>query len=191
MKNIAVFVSGNGTNCENIIRHFSCSEQARVVLVVSNRHDAYALVRAQKLGISTEVMQKHDFVCADKMLSLLRRYNTDLIVLAGFLLMIPDFLIKEYNRRIINIHPSLLPKFGGKGMYGMNVHKAVKEAGEKETGMTVHYVSEECDGGEIIAQFSTPLTGKESAEEIAEKVQGLEQKHYPSVIGRVIRERLY
>ncbi len=187
MKNIAVFVSGNGSNCENIIRHFACSKDARVSLVLSNRQDAYALTRARKHGISTEVMPKDCFSNRDKILPLLRKYNTDFIVLAGFLLIIPDFLIKEYNRRIINIHPSLLPKFGGKGMYGMNVHRAVKEAMEKETGITVHYVNEECDGGEIIAQFKTSLTGNENAEDIAGMVQKLEQAHYPTVIENIIK----
>lgn len=187
MKNIAIFVSGNGSNCENIIRHFASSQYARVTLVLSNKKDAYALTRAQKHGISTEVMPKNDFACREKILPLLEKYNADIIILAGFLLIIPDFIIKRYNRRIINIHPSLLPKFGGKGMYGMNVHKAVKESKEKETGMTVHYVNEECDGGEIIAQFRTPLTGMESIEEIAEKEQELEQKHFPAVIEEVIR----
>lgn len=187
MKNIAVFVSGNGSNCENIIRHFASSKDARVSLVLSNRQDAYALTRARKHGISTEVMPKDCFSNRDKILPLLRKYNTDFIVLAGFLLIIPDFLIKEYNRHIINIHPSLLPKFGGKGMYGMNVHRAVKEANEKETGITVHYVNEECDGGEIIAQFRTSLTGNESAEDIAGMVQKLEQAHYPTVIESIIK----
>lgn len=187
MKNIAVFVSGNGSNCENIIRHFASSKDARVSLVLSNRQDAYALTRTRKYGISTEVMPKDCFSNRDKILPLLRKYNTDFIVLAGFLLIIPDFLIKEYNRRIINIHPSLLPKFGGKGMYGMNVHRAVKEAMEKETGITVHYVNEECDGGEIIAQFKTSLTGNESAEDIAGMVQKLEQAHYPTVIENIIK----
>lgn len=187
MKNIAIFVSGNGTNCENIIRHFSCSKYAKVSLVVSNRPDAYALTRARKYGISTEIIQKGDFSCEEKVLPLLRQYKTDIIVLAGFLLMIPDFLIRTYHRCIINIHPSLLPKYGGKGMYGMNVHKAVKQSGDKETGMTVHYVNEECDGGEIIAQFSTPLTGDETVEEIAAKEQLLEQEHYPTVIENIIK----
>lgn len=191
MKNIAVFVSGNGSNCENIIKHFASSGSARVALVLSNRQDAYALTRAKKYGICTEIIRKEDFSCREKIIPMLRRYGIDFIVLAGFLLIIPDFIIKEYDRRIINIHPSLLPKFGGKGMYGMNVHRAVKEANERETGMTVHYVNEECDGGEIIAQFSTRLTGKESVEEIAAMEQKLEQMHYPTVIDNIINNNIY
>lgn len=190
MKKIAIFVSGNGTNCENIIKHFSKSEKAEVVLVLSNKKDAYALVRAQRHAVDTAIMDRNDFKCEEKIKALLDRYKPDFIILAGFLLMIPDFLIKEYNRRIINIHPSLLPKYGGKGMYGMNVHKAVKDAGDKETGMTVHYVNEKCDEGEIIAQFSTSLTGNESVEEIAQKEQQLEQKYYPVVIEKIITEQL-
>lgn len=191
MKNIAVFVSGNGSNCENIIRHFAHSEDARVSLILSNRQDAYALTRAQKHGISTEVVSKEFFSTHDKIIPLLEKYDTDFIILAGFLLIIPDFLIKKYNRHIINIHPSLLPKFGGKGMYGMNVHRAVKEADEKETGITVHYVNEECDGGEMIAQFKTPLTGSESAEDIAEMIHKLEKTHYPTVIENIIKNTQY
>lgn len=186
MKKLAIFVSGNGTNCENIIKYFSKSEEVKVVLVLSNKKDAYALIRAQKHGVDTAVIEKSDFMCEEKVNTLLNCYKPDFIILAGFLLMIPDFLIKAYNRRIINIHPSLLPKYGGKGMYGMNVHKAVKEAGDKETGMTVHYVNEECDGGDIIAQFRTPLTGNETEEDIAKKEQKLEQAYFPIIIEKVI-----
>lgn len=186
MRNIAIFVSGSGTNCENIIRYFADSKDINVALVLSNRADAYALVRAQKYQVPTIVMPKSEFNDEGKMMSLMSEYKIDFIVLAGFLLMVPDFLIKHYSRHMINIHPALLPKFGGKGMYGMHVHEAVKAAGEKETGMTVHYVSNECDGGEIIAQFRTPLLPNDTPEDIAAKEHVLEQKYFPGVIEKVI-----
>lgn len=185
MKNIAIFVSGSGTNCENIIRRFSGSQSVRVALVVSNRADAYAVERAGRLGVPVAVMGKAQLNDPDTLLPVLRQHDTDLIVLAGFLLMIPAYLIKAYPRRIVNIHPALLPKYGGKGMYGHFVHEAVKAAGETETGITVHYVSEVCDGGEIIAQFVVPLTSDDTPDTIAAKVHGLEMSHYPDVIAQV------
>ena len=143
MINMAIFVSGGGTNCENIIKYFNGS---------------------------------------DVILPLLREFSVDFIVLAGFLLVIPDFLIHEYDHRMINLHPALLPKFGGIGMYGHHVHEAVKEAGETVTGMTVHWVSPDVDGGGIIAQFSTPLDPDDTPDDIAEKEHVLEMEHFPRVI---------
>ncbi len=188
MKNVAIFVSGNGTNCENIIRHFSDSDEVNIALVLSNRADAYALVRAERHNVPTAVMPKADLNDEAKLMALMGEYDIDFIVLAGFLLMIPDFLIKAYEHRMINLHPALLPKFGGKGMYGHHVHEAVKAAGETETGMTVHWVSSECDGGEIIAQFSTPLTPDDTPDDIAAKEHVLEQEHFPTVIEETIRK---
>lgn len=184
--NIAVFASGSGTNCENIIRYFKDSELARVALVVSNKPDAPVLEKSRRLGVDTAVISRDDLHSADVMLPLLRRYDTALIVLAGFLPLVPDYLVDEYSRRIINIHPSLLPKFGGKGMWGHHVHEAVKAARETETGMTVHWVTPVCDGGEIIAQFRTALTPDDSADDIARKEHELEMKHFPQVIEQVI-----
>lgn len=186
MTNVAIFVSGSGTNCENIIRYFKDSEKVKIRLVVSNKADAYALVRAQNLDIPTTVMTKNDFNDQEKVMALMKEYDVDFIVLAGFLLMVPDFLIKTYERRMINIHPALLPKYGGKGMYGHHVHEAVKAAGEKETGMTVHYVSDVCDGGEIIAQFRTPLSPEDTPDDIAHKEHLLEMEHFPKVIEQII-----
>lgn len=183
---IAVFVSGNGSNCESLIRHFQDSQLARVVLVLSNRKDAYALVRAERLGVKTVVMERQSFNNPEELLPLLKAEEIDFIVLAGFLLMIPSWLIARYDRRIINLHPALLPKFGGKGMYGRHVHEAVKAAGEKETGMTVHYVSDVCDGGEIIAQYSTPIAPEDSAEDIAVKEHALEMRHFAGVVEKVV-----
>lgn len=184
--NVAIFVSGNGSNCENLIRHFGGSHSVRIGLVLSNRADAYALTRAQRLGVPTVVTPKADFNNADILLPILERHAIGFIVLAGFLLMIPDWLVEKYDHRMINLHPALLPKFGGKGMYGHHVHEAVKAAGETETGMTVHWVSPVCDGGEIIAQYRTPLSPDDSVEVIAAKEHELEMKYFPAVVEKVV-----
>ena len=187
MTNIAIFVSGSGTNCENLIRYFEGRDDIRTVLVISNRADAYALVRAERLGVPSVVVPKADLNNPDVLLPLLRQYDVNFIVLAGFLLMIPDYLIDAFPRRIINLHPALLPRHGGRGMWGHHVHEAVKAAGDTETGMTVHYVSNICDGGEIIAQFSTPLTPDDTPDTIAAKEHVLEMAHFPQVVEQVIK----
>lgn len=186
-KRVAIFVSGTGTNCENIIRYFAGSEVVNIALVVSNKSDAPALEKARRLGVPTEVVSKSQLSDSSFMLSLLRERDIHFIVLAGFLLMIPDYLIAAYPRRIINLHPSLLPKFGGKGMYGHRVHEAVKAAGETETGMTVHYVTGECDGGEIIAQYKTAISPEDTPEDVAAKENLLEMRYYPLVIKQVLQ----
>lgn len=188
MVNIAIFVSGSGSNCENIIQYFQHNEQVHIALVVSNRSDAYALVRAKKLNVPTAVLPKADFNNKDKVLKLMADYRIDFIVLAGFLLMIPDWLISVYQRRMINLHPALLPKFGGMGMYGHHVHEAVRKANETETGMTVHWVSTVCDGGEIIAQFRTPITPDDTPGDIADKEHILEMEHFPRVIETILKQ---
>ena len=188
MHHLAIFVSGSGTNCDNIIRYFADRQSADVCLVVSNRADAYALVRARRLGVETAVVDKQAFNDPKVMLPLLKRHNIDFIVLAGFLLFIPDYMIEAYPHRMINLHPALLPKFGGKGMWGHHVHEAVKAAGETQTGMTVHWVSKEIDGGEIIAQFSTPILPSDTIEDIAEKEHHLEMKYYPKIIEEILTE---
>lgn len=188
MKNIAIFVSGNGTNCENIIRHFYDNEKIGVRLVVSNRQDAYALVRASKYGVPCKTLNRAEINDENVILPLLAEYEIDFIVLAGFMQMIPDFITTRFNRRIINVHPSLLPKFGGKGMYGRHVHEAVKDAKEKETGITIHFVSNICDGGEIIAQFKTAISPDDTVDDIERKVHGLEKEHFPNVIESVIKD---
>lgn len=185
--NVAIFVSGSGTNCENIIRYFQDSPLVHVALVLSNKSDAYALVRAKRLNVPTVVVPKAEFGKADEVLKRLDEHHIDFIVLAGFLLMIPDYLIQTYHRCMINLHPALLPKFGGKGMYGHHVHEAVKAAGETETGFTVHWVSSVCDGGEVIAQFRTPLLPSDSVDDIAEKEHQLEMQHFPQVIEQVVQ----
>ncbi len=180
--NIAIFVSGSGTNCENIIRYFKDSEDYRMRLVVSNRVDAFALERAKRLGVPSAVVPKAELNKPEVILPLLREYDIDFIVLAGFLPLIPDFLIDAFPRRIVNIHPALLPRHGGKGMWGHHVHEAVKAAGDTETGITIHYVSPVCDGGEIIAQFSTAVEPDDTPETIADKVHELEMAHFPAVL---------
>ena len=187
MVNVAIFVSGSGSNCENIIRYFSGSSEVNVSLVISNKPDAYALVRAANLGVESMVVPKAEFNDRDSMMGILNDHKIDFIVLAGFLLMVPDFLIEAYDRRMINLHPALLPKYGGKGMWGHHVHEAIKAAGETETGMTVHYVTPVCDSGEIIAQFRTPIAPEDTPDDIAAKEHALEMAHFPQVIEEVIR----
>lgn len=188
--NIAVFVSGSGSNCENLIRYFKSSERMGVSLVVSNKADAYALVRSERLGVPTAVVSKAELNDDSVMLPLLRKYEIGFIVLAGFLPLVPNFLIEAFPRRIVNLHPALLPKFGGKGMWGHHVHEAVKAAGEKETGMTVHWVTPVCDSGEIIAQYRVALSPDDSTDDIAEKEHQLEMKYFPSVVEQVVSEIL-
>ena len=188
MINLAIFVSGSGSNCENIIRYFQNNSQVNISLVISNKADAYALVRAKNLNVDSIVLPKSEFNDKENVLQLLKEHNIDFIVLAGFLLMIPDFLIEAYNQRIINLHPALLPKFGGIGMYGHHVHEAVKAAGETETGMTVHWVSNVCDGGEIIAQFKTPIAPDDTPDDIADKEHVLEMEHFPRTIEEILRK---
>ena len=186
--NLAIFVSGSGTNCENIIKYFAGSERVRCALVVSNKADAYALVRAERLGVPTAVVGKPQLNDADFLMPLMRRYAVDFIVLAGFLPLVPNFLIDAYPRRIINIHPALLPKYGGKGMWGYHVHEAVKAAGETETGMTVHYVTPVCDSGDIIVQYRVALSPDDTPDDIAAKEHVLEMEHFPKVIEELLEK---
>ena len=186
MTPIAVFVSGSGTNCEALIRHFSTSSEARVVLVVSSRPDAYALVRAANLGVPSVTFDKAHLNDPSAVLPVLEQYNIGFVVLAGFLPVFPDYLLEAFPRKVVNIHPALLPRFGGKGMYGHKVHEAVKAAGETETGMTVHYVTSKVDSGEIIEQFRVPLSPADTVEDISEKEHQLEMKYFPKVIEKLI-----
>lgn len=189
-RNIAIFVSGGGTNCENLIRYFQGSDDINCELVVSNKADAYALVRAQNLGVATAIVPKVQLNDEAFMMSLMKEHNIEFIVLAGFLPLVPNFLIEAYPRRIVNLHPALLPKYGGKGMWGHHVHEAVKAAGESETGMTVHYVTPICDSGEIIAQYRVALSPDDSVDDIAEKEHQLEMKYFPEIVEKVVREQL-
>ena len=184
---IAIFVSGSGSNCENLIRYFEHSDLVNCALVVSNKPDAYALVRAERLGIPSAVITKDELNNPDVMLPLLHQYNISFIVLAGFLPLIPLYLVNAFPRCIINLHPALLPKYGGKGMWGHHVHEAVKAAGETETGMTVHYVTPVCDAGEIIAQYKVAISPTDTADDIAEKEHKLEMEYFPQVVDEVLR----
>ena len=191
MINIAIFVSGSGTNCENLIRYFKDSERVNCALVVSNKADAYGLVRAERLDVPTAITPKAELNDPEVMMPLLKKYDIQFIVLAGFLPLVPNFLVDAFPRKIINIHPALLPKYGGKGMWGHHVHEAVKAAGEKETGMTVHYVTPVCDSGEIIAQFRVALSPDDTADDIAAKEHLLEMEHFPQIVEQVIDETFY
>lgn len=190
-KRIAIFASGNGSNAENIIRYFQAEDrEAEVALVVCNRPDAKVLQRAEALGVPAIVVPKRDFNNETFMTGLMHDNGIDFIVLAGFLLMIPDFLISLYPEKIVNIHPSLLPKYGGKGMYGEYVHEAVVAAGEKESGITIHIVDENCDGGRIIFQAKTPVEATDTPDDVATKVHALEYLHFPRVIEEMISGKL-
>ena len=190
MKNLAIFVSGSGTNCENIIRYFQKSEDVRTVLVVSNREDAYALVRAKNLNVPAVVLKKDRFNDENVLLPLLREYNVDYVILAGFLLMAPSFLIREYDHKIINIHPALLPNYGGKGMYGHHVHEAVLAGGEKESGATVHFVDEGVDTGNIILQRTVPVMEDDTPDTLAARVLKIEHTILPEAVRRFCRDEL-
>jgi phosphoribosylglycinamide formyltransferase-1 len=188
--NIAIFVSGSGTNCENLIKYFADKAEVNCALVVSNKADAGALERARRLGVETAVTPKAELNDPAVMLPLLRRYDIGFIVLAGFLPLVPDFLIEAYPQRIVNIHPSLLPKFGGKGMWGHHVHEAVKAAGETESGITIHWVTPVCDGGDIIAQYRCALSPDDTPDDIFDRVHELEMKYFPMVVERLVGELL-
>lgn len=187
MKNIVIFASGSGSNAEKIIQYFKNSNQGKVVAVFSNKSDAKVLERAKNHQIPTIVFNKlqlnERFVLHE-----LHRFQPDLIVLAGFLLKFPESILKEYPK-VINIHPALLPKYGGKGMYGMNVHQAVLNNKEKETGITIHYVNEHYDEGEFIFQKAVNIEDCKTLEEIAHKVHELEHQYFPMVISEVLNSK--
>ena len=185
---IAILVSGTGTNAMNIIEYFEQKEAAHVTLVISNKKTALALEKAQKKGIKTVVFNNESFKKNGEGLKYLHSQSIDFIVLAGFLMKVPKEIIHAYPKKIVNIHPSLLPKFGGKGMYGRFVHEAVVEAKEIESGISIHYVSDEYDEGTILFQSKVSVVGSDTAEDLAKKVQQLEHRHYPEVIKKVINK---
>lgn len=186
MKNIAIFASGSGTNAENIARYFSNSETIKVAVVLSNNKNAGVHARMEKLNIPSVSFTREEFIEGTAVLAKLAEYDTVLIVLAGFMNKISDTLLKAYPNKIINIHPALLPKHGGKGMYGMHVHEAVVAAGEKESGITIHYINENYDEGAVIFQATCPVLSTDTPEEVANKVHALEYAHYPHVIEEVL-----
>lgn len=188
MINIAIFASGSGSNAENISNYFKDKEGVSIRLIISNKADAFVHKRAEILGIKSITFSKNSFENTNLVLDCLRENQIDFIVLAGFLLKVPQNLIDAYPQKIVNIHPALLPKFGGKGMYGDNVHKAVVAAGESESGITIHYINENYDEGNIIFQAKCDVLPSDSYEDVAEKVHQLEYFHFPSVIDRVLTE---
>ncbi|MDD3859851.1 MAG: phosphoribosylglycinamide formyltransferase [Bacteroidales bacterium] len=183
--NIALFASGSGTNVENIYNYFKNNSYVNISCVLCNKANAYVLTRAAKLNIDFMLFSREDFNDSDRILTYLTSKNVDLIVLAGFLWMIPQYLIDNYLKRIVNIHPALLPKYGGKGMYGDIVHKAVFENKETTTGITIHYVNSKYDEGEIIFQKSIRIDKSDKPETIANKVHELEYKYYPEIIEKI------
>jgi len=181
-KKIIVFASGSGTNAENIIRYFQDSEFAEVSLVLSNNQTAKVLERAHKLNVIALHFDKTAFYNTNDVLHILEDTQPDLIVLAGFLWLFPKKILEKFPKKVINLHPALLPKFGGKGMYGKHVHQAVLDTNEKETGITIHYVNENYDEGQVIFQKAFPVEPKDTVKSIAEKIHELEYRHFPKVI---------
>ena len=182
MRHIAIFASGAGSNARKIMERFQNHPDIRVALVVSNKKDAGVLAVAAEFGVETLLINRASFYETELLLTELKTHSVDFVVLAGFLWLIPAYLVKAFPRRIVNIHPALLPKYGGKGMYGYHVHEAVKAAGETETGITIHYINEHYDEGDIIFQASCPLTTEDTPETIAQKVHALEHRYFPEVV---------
>jgi len=188
MKNIAVFASGSGTNAENLIEHFANSSVARVKLLLSNNINAFALERARRLNVPTITFSREQFYQKEIILSVLQEHKINFIVLAGFLWLIPQYLTNFFPNQIVNIHPALLPKYGGKGMFGMHVHEAVVANHEEESGITIHFVNEHYDAGNTIFQAKVSLTPDETATSLAAKIHLLEQKYFPTVIEETLNQ---
>ncbi len=188
MKKIVIFASGSGTNAENIIKYFKNTTTASVVSVFTNNPNAKVIERAKNFQIPTEIFSKEELYSGN-VLQKLNAIQPDLIVLAGFLLKFPESIVESYSNSIINIHPALLPKYGGKGMYGMNVHKSVVENKEKETGISIHYVNENYDEGSIIFQKKVTVLITDTPEVVAEKIHELEQKYFPSVVEDILNKK--
>jgi len=187
MKRIIIFASGSGTNAQRITEYFQKKDFAKVTLILSNKKNAKVLERAKNLKIPSESFTKDELMNSEKILIILKNENPDLIVLAGFLLKFPEFILEEFKNKVINIHPALLPKYGGKGMYGMKVHEAVVANKETETGITIHYVNENYDEGAIIFQKSFLLSENETAETVASKIHELEYEFFPKVIEEILK----
>ena len=186
MKRIAIFASGEGSNAEAIVKYFVSNRNINVELVLSNRLSAGVHERMRRLGIHTITFSKEEWQQSTKIINKLQEYSVDIIVLAGFLAIIQSPIIKAYSGRIVNIHPSLLPRHGGPGMWGMNVHQAVLDAKDEESGITIHYVDEQVDGGEIIAQYKCIVNNTDTAVDLANRVHSLEHYYYPRVIEEIL-----
>jgi len=185
-KRIAIFASGTGTNAENIIGFFNNHSLAEVQLVLSNSVKAEVLQKASALGVKTVVFDRNDLYESDRITKLLQENSIDFIILAGFLWLFPKSILKDFPNKVINIHPALLPKYGGKGMYGIHIHRAVVENKEHETGITIHYVNAVYDEGEIIFQAKTTVSASDTPEQVAQKIACLEKEHFPRVIEKII-----
>ncbi len=187
MKNIIIFASGSGTNAENIAKYFSKTDKATVSMILTNNQKAGVIEKAQKMNISCICFSKKDFFETDKILNLLKK-EADFIALAGFLWKVPKNIIEAFPNKILNIHPALLPKYGGKGMYGMNVHKAVVANKETESGITIHYVNENYDEGAIVFQEKIAVSPKDTPESVAAKIHTLEYENFPKIIEKCLNE---
>ncbi len=188
MYRIAIFASGHGSNAQRIAEYFEGSGFAMVALILSNNENAYVLKRAANLGIPFKTFDRKLFYQSDEVLRWCRDASIDLVVLAGFLWLMPEYFVKAYPMRILNIHPALLPKYGGKGMYGDRVHSAVINAGEKMSGITIHFVDERYDNGLIVFQATCDVDKEDTPEMLAHKIQRLEHQYFPSVIGSILKE---
>ncbi|MBK8655830.1 MAG: phosphoribosylglycinamide formyltransferase [Haliscomenobacter sp.] len=189
MKNIAIFASGTGSNARKIMEYFALRQDIRVGLVVSNRSDAPVLQLAAAFHIPTRIIERQNFTQTEDLLAQLDAFQVEYIVLAGFLWKIPPYLVRRFEGRMLNIHPALLPKYGGKGMYGMHVHEAVRQSGDRETGITIHLVNERYDEGAILFQACCPVFPEDSPAEIAKNVQALEHVYFPLVVDAFIQKR--
>jgi len=187
-KRIAIFASGSGSNAQKIMEHFKKHTDAEVAIVLTNNPEAYVLQRADNFEIPTHIFDKHEFYQTNEVLDLLKNLNIDLLVLAGFLWLVPDTILANYPKRIINIHPTLLPKYGGKGMYGDRVHKEVLANGDEESGISIHYVNEKFDTGEIIHQARFKIEKNDDLEIIKFKGQQLEHQYFPKIIEQVLKK---
>lgn len=186
MKKVAIFASGSGTNAQNIAEYFRYHPSVRISLILSNKTDAYVLERASKLNIPSFVFSGKEFRETTRVLDILKEYEIDFLVLAGFMLLVPAYLIQAYPGKIVNIHPALLPKHGGKGMYGHFVHEAVINAGETESGISIHFVNERYDEGDVIFQSSCPVLADDTPDSLANRIHELEYSHYPRVIEEIV-----
>ncbi len=187
-KRIAIFASGSGSNAQKIMEHFKKHTDAEVAIVLTNNPEAYVLQRADNFEIPTHIFDKHEFYETDDVVDLLKNLNIDLLVLAGFLWLVPDSLLTNYPKRIINIHPALLPKYGGKGMYGDRVHKEVLANGDEESGISIHYVNEDFDSGEIIYQARFKIEKNDDLELVKFKGQQLEHQYFPKIIEQLLKK---
>ncbi|MEZ4855377.1 MAG: phosphoribosylglycinamide formyltransferase [Gelidibacter sp.] len=187
MKRIVIFASGSGTNAENLIKFFHNSNTISVIQVLTNNPHAKVLDRCKKLNVSALSFNRVAFLECNDVLNVLKASQPDLIVLAGFLWKFPEFILKEFPNKVINIHPALLPKYGGKGMYGHFVHQAVVQNKETETGITIHYVNEQYDEGAIIFQAKCDINPSDSADDVAAKIHQLEMEHFPKVVDGLLK----